>query len=270
MLLALSFLGTAWPLELLIKNELGIQYYLTQDNRYRKKDRRYSDMPPGYRFSMASGGEFFVTEQMGITFDALGNVLASRLDTAAFKMDRIRYRLAPGAVYELGGQRVSVDLEHDCIHAVDRLTLIGGSAYWTLVRLSFGSLDKAERPGSAGSDHRSGNFLKDIAYSVGAGLFLDKLFGQYTTHQNEYARYAHVQTRYNLESPYGQTFVGWKQEMWELRTRKYQYKGAIEAGWQLPGLRGGKAILQTGYTYLDQNRFDNEHSLWSVGLHLRN
>lgn len=266
-MMLLSGADAGWSMELNATGELGFQYYLTQDNRYKNKEPKYGDLLPGSRLLLSLGHEARVTQEARLFFDVDGQVLAARLDTAFFKMDRIRYALAAGARYSLSWSHwASLTILHDCIHAIDRRTLNDGSAFWTLVRLDLAS---------AGIDElRLGNptgryFRQGLDYSVGVGKFLDQSLAKYASHQNDYSRYAETVLRYSLAwGSWGLAYADWRQEFWDTRKGPLQYKGLTQVGVAVPGVRNGKAIINAGYSYLDQMRFDNEHSLWSIGLRL--
>lgn len=254
-----------------LESQGGLQarYYLTQDNRYSR-----SPWVPGYRLGFQYDTRLSVHPAIDLFFDVGSTTLISRPDTAAFLMDKVEYRVAPGVRISQWNHEASVLLSHECLHWLDRGRL-GGSIYWTLAQLDVGSGGAYERNLLTRATGRSAPSMHSLDYRVGVGTFLTNDAVRYVSRNSDYRKHAHVLLRYNLayrDRPL--FFADLRQDFWTadedpvIAQALRQYKGSARFNWVFP-TRHGIGVLFTEYTYLDQTPYLNEHSLWSVGIRLR-
>ena len=107
------------------------QYYLTQDNRF-------SQLPPGYRFAFSIDNLVYRTSLGHFFLNAADATVISRIDTAVIKLDKIRYRIKPGARAIGYRHESNLLLSHECIHQIDR-PRSGGSIFWNSVQANYGT-----------------------------------------------------------------------------------------------------------------------------------
>lgn len=248
---------------------LEMKYHLTQDNRY-------STRPwlPGYRLGFVYDSQFHLSNPFSLFFEAASLTLISRGDTSTFLMDRVQYRLAPGARLHVAGHEVSALLAHECVHWLDRGRR-GGSIFWNELQVNVGSQGAYDHNLAARAATRSAPARHALDYRLGTGTFLQGSSSKYIAQNQDYRRHAHTVLRYNLalrNRPVA--YLDWRQDFWMTADNprppqgRRQYKGGTQLGWVLP-TRRGVGVLFTEYTYLDQSPFLNEHSLWSVGVRLQ-
>lgn len=264
---AMAF-APASALDLESRGGLDYQFYLTQDSRYRELDDRGLELFPGHRLAVSVDNTLAFSDHTGITLDVTAQTHLARLDEEPFKLNKLHYRIAPGLRHAWGRHAGAALIAHECLHNIDRRSK-GGSVFWTLAYFEIESRGMDARtlaPSASPSPVRRQGGRQALDYRLGAGTYLDSETLSYVRQRNDLRRYAQLSLRYSLsQQAFPVLFTDWTQEVWSTETVRSQYKGTVRLNWIVPN-RGSTAVLYAGRTYLDQQRFNNEHSLWSVGF----
>jgi hypothetical protein len=234
------------------------QYYLTQDNRH-------SDMPPGYRFAFNIDNLFYRTDYGHWFVNVADATVISRQDTAVIKLDKIRYRIDPGFRFTETRYEGNVLLSHECIHRIDR-ERFGGSIFWNSVQGNFGTKGAYDHNLVSRVVERDFSLRNSLDYKLGADAYLFGPANAFIAQNHEYRGRAQALLRYNWALREKSAFYAdLRHDAWVTKDAEFQFRGTAQLNWILLS-RKSVGILFTEYTYLDQNPFENENSLWSVGV----
>lgn len=234
------------------------QYYLTQDNRY-------SDMPPGYRFAFNIDNLFYRTDKGHWFVNVADATVISRQDTAVIKLDKIRYRIDPGFRFTGHLREANLLLSHECIHRIDR-ERFGGSIFWNSLQGNFGTQGAYDHNLVARVVERDFSLRNSFDYKLGADAYLFGPANAFIAQNHEYRGHMQALLRYNWALREKSAFYAdLRHDLWATRDAELQFRGTAQLNWILLS-RKSVGILFTEYTYLDQNPFENENSLWSVGV----
>jgi hypothetical protein len=236
------------------------QYYLTQDNRF-------SELPPGYRFAFSIDNLIYRTSRGHFFVDLSNATVISRNDTAAIKLDKIRYRIDPGFRLVEPLYEANFLLSHECIHEIDR-GRAGGSIFWNSLQLNFGTKGAYDHNLVDRVVHRDFQLRNSLDFKVGADAYLFGDAKYFIAQNHEYRARTQALIRYNWALWKKSAFYAdIKQEAWLTAKANVQSKGGVQLNWILLS-RKSVGVLYTEYTYIDQNPFDNENALWSLGLRI--
>ena len=236
------------------------QYYLTQDNRF-------SEMDPGYRFAFSIDNLIYRTSRGHFFIDAANATVISRQDTAVIKLDKIRYRIDPG--FRLTEQRYEANflISHECIHQIDR-PREGGSIFWNSVQANFGTQGAYDHNLVARVVDRDFQLRNSLDYRVGTDAYFFGHASDFIAQNHDYRGHTQALVRYNWALWKSSAFYAdLKQDAWVTAKAHVQTKGTAQLNWILLS-RKSVGVLYTEYTYVDQNPFDNENSLWSLGVRI--
>ena len=236
------------------------QYYLTQDNRF-------SELPPGYRFAFSIDNLVYRTSRGHFFVNAANATVISRLDTAAIKLDKIRYRIDPGFRLVEPWYEANFLLSHECIHEIDRARN-GGSIFWNSLQVNFGTKGAYDHNLVDRVVHRDFQLRNSLDYKVGADAYLFGDAAYFIAQNHEYRAHTQAMIRYNWAMWKKSAFYAdIKQDAWLTAQADWQTRGAVQLNWILLS-RKSVGVLYTEYAYIDQNPFDNENSLWSLGARI--
>lgn len=238
----------------------SLVYYLTQTNRY-------SQMPPGYRFEFSLDNRIYEFEH-GHAFVNLDNAtVISRQDSAAVKLDKIRYKIEPGYRHIWPANEAALLVTHECIHQIDR-ERTGGSIYWNAIQLDYGTRGAYDRNMIARVVERDFQLRNSWDYAVSVEAFLFGDASVWIGQNHNYRANAQGLLRYNWSLWTNAAFyVDLRHQAWMDSDASLLQKGEIQLNWILLSRRSiGVIYLQ--YGYLDQNKFDNENRLLGLGFRI--
>jgi hypothetical protein len=261
-LLGASFTHVARAGELEFESSGGsyFQYYLTQDNRY-------SELAPGYRFAFSIDNLVYRTNRGHFYVDLANSTLIAREDTAAIKLDQIRYRIDPGFRWTEWQYEANLGISHECIHRIDRARE-GGSIFWNSVQGSFGTRGAYDHNLVGRVIERDFQLRNSWDYRVSGDLYLSGDSAWFIAQNHDYRAHTLALLRYNWALRDKSAFYAdLKQDFWVREGGRTQYKGSVQLNWILLSRRS-LGVLFTEYTFLDQDRFENENGLWSLGVRI--
>jgi hypothetical protein len=236
------------------------QYYLTQDNRF-------SDLPPGYRFAFSIDNLIYRTSQGHFFINAANATVISRQDSAVIKLDKIRYRIDPGFRLTEQWYEANFMLSHECIHQIDR-ERDGGSIFWNSLQANFGTKGAYDHNLVDRVVHRDFQLRNSLDYRVGVDAYLFGDASYFIAQNHDYRAHTQALLRYNWALWKKSAFYAdLKQDAWLTARARWQNKGSVQLNWILLS-RQSVGVLFTEYTYFDQNPFENEDALWSVGVRI--
>jgi len=236
------------------------QYYLTQDNRD-------SQLPPGYRFAFSIDNLVYQTALGHFFINAADATVISRSDTAAVKLDKIRYRIEPG--FRAVGYRheSNILLSHECIHEIDRARN-GGSIFWNSIQANYGTKGAYDYNMVERVVQRDFQLRNTLDYEVAGDAYLWGPANDFIAQNQDYRGHAQVLLRYNWALWEKSAFYAdLKEDEWVTAKATTQHRGMAQLNWILISQKS-VGVLFTEYTFLDQNPYDNENSLVSVGFRI--
>jgi hypothetical protein len=236
------------------------QYYLNQDNLY-------SEMPPGYRFAFSIDNLVYRTGPGHVYINLADATVISRQDTAVIKLDQIRYRIDPGFRWTEWQYEANLGLSHECIHRIDR-ERVGGSIFWNSVQASFGTKGAYDHNLVGRVVERDFQLRNSYDYRVAADAFLAGNEAWFVAQNHDYRGHLLGLLRYNWALREQSAFYAdLRQDLWLRENGSFQYRGTAQLNWILLS-RKSVGVLFVEHTFLDQNRFENENGLWSLGVRI--
>ncbi|MBK8804125.1 MAG: hypothetical protein IPN71_19120 [Fibrobacteres bacterium] len=230
-------------------------------------DRRFTDLPPGYRSDFKVWVDFFRWKGF-ISNWLIGNTtVASRFDSTAFQLSHIRYVLTPGYRYEFESWQISGLLLHECVHTVSRPEA-NGSVWWNSFQIGAGTK-------GAYHDHFVDSYRKAGAFpSLRLDGRLD--FGQFLyggrsvwigqNHDFRQEVFGLARLRLGSVGPFG-FFQDVEPHLWRASSGRIDQKWSLSTHMYLLG----KNNIVGGYARwipLDQNPHDNENGLGKIGFEI--
>jgi hypothetical protein len=236
------------------------QYYLNQDNRY-------SEMPPGYRFAFSIDNLVYRAGNGHVYLNAADATVISRQDTALIKLDQIRYRVDPGYRWTEWQYEASAGISHECIHRIDR-ERAGGSIFWNSVQASFGTKGAYDHNLVGRVVERDFSLRNSLDYRLTTDAYLHGNEAWFIAQNHDYRAHAAGLLRYNWALREQSAFYAdLRQDLWLRLGGGLQYRGTAQFNWILLS-RKSIGVLFVEHTFLDQNRFENEDGLWSLGVRI--
>lgn len=237
-----------------------LQYYVTQDNRY-------NPLPPGYRFAFSIDNLIYRTDAGHWFINASNSTLISRSDSTAVKLDMIRYRIEPG--FRLEGFRHEADflLSHECIHSIDK-SRADGSIFWNSLRADFGSKGAFDHNLISRVVERDFQMRNSIDWRLRGDVFFFGDWLYWVDQNHDYRAHAEGLIRYNLGLwRRSAVYADVRTRGWATAEGGFQAQSVVQANWIFLS-RKSVGVLFWEYTLLDQNRFENENSLASLGFRI--
>lgn len=235
-------------------------YYLTQENRY-------SQLPPGYRFDFSLDNQFYRFSHGHAFLNLANSTVISRHDTSLVQLDKIRYKLEPGYRHTWARSEASISLSHECLHNIDRERQ-NGSVFWNTTQLNWGTHGAFERNLISRVVQRDFQLRNswDFLLNLDVFFFGDALY--WIDQNHNYRGHASTLVRYNWALLQNMAFYAdLRHESWINANAEWEHKDKIQLNWILVSKKSiGMVFLE--YTILDQNPYDNEHSLWGLGFRI--
>ncbi len=239
------------------------QYYLTQDNRFNQSPV----LPPGYRFAFSidnlvyrnSIGHFFI--------NAADATIISRSDTSIIKLDKIRYRIEPG--FRAIGYRheSNILLSHECIHQIDR-PRAGGSIFWNSIQANYGTKGAYDYNMVERVVQRDFQLRNSWDYELMGDAYLFGHSNAFIAQNQDYRGHAGVKLRYNWALWEKSAFYAdLTEDEWVTAAGELQNRSMAQINWVLLSQKS-VGILYGEYTFRDENPYDNENSLVSIGFRI--
>lgn len=260
LVLGFACLSQAGELEFESSGGTYFQYYLTQDNRH-------SALPPGYRFAFSIDNLIYRTEAGHFFLNAANSTLISRHDSSAIQLDKIRYKIEPGFRASLDRHELHFLLSHECIHQIDRARQ-EGSIFWNTLQAKFGTLGAYDHNMIRRVVERDFQLRNSLDYSVAADAFLFGDAFSLIAQNHDYRARSQALLRYNWALWHRSAFYAdLKQSLWATSHGHWQYQGQAQLNWILLSKKSvGVFFLE--YTFFDQNPYENENSLLSLGVRI--
>ncbi len=260
--LGLGFISLSHAGEMEFESSGGtyFQYYLTQNNRH-------STLPPGYRFAFSIDNLIYRTEAGHVFLNAANSTLISRHDSSAIQLDKIRYKIEPGFRALLDRHEVHLLVSHECIHQIDRARQ-EGSIFWNTLQAKFGTLGAYDHNMIRRVVERDFQLRNSLDYSVTADAFLFGDAFPLIAQNHDYRARAQTLIRYNWALWHQSAFYAdLRQSLWATSQGSWQYQGLAQLNWILLSKKSiGVFFLE--YTFFDQNPYENENSLLSLGVRI--
>jgi hypothetical protein len=237
-----------------------LQYYLTQDNRY-------NPLPPGYRFAFSIENLVYRTDRGHWFLNAANSTLISRSDSTAVKLDMIRYKIEPGFRLELSRHEADFLLSHECIHQIDKANA-SGSVFWNALEADFGSAGAFDHNLIRRVVERDFQMRNSFDYRLRADAFLFGDWLYWVDQNHDYRGHLEGLLRYNWALwRRSAMYLDFRQRAWVTADGEWQAQSAAQVNWILLS-RKSVGVLFAEYTLWDQNPYENENSLFSLGLRI--
>lgn len=225
---------------------------------------RFAELAPGYR------ADFLIYTDLvsyrNVIFDLLAGATTSiaRLPDKPIKMDKIKYVLVPCFRYPFKKGLLDLRLLHECIHTISREE-ISGSTWWNSIQIGAGTKGAYHHHFIEKYNRREFSIRNslDLRYRVGLYLHGDaELIGS----NHDYLVDGSGLVRYHFGLFRNQTvFIDLANHLWIERDGIVTSKTTCEVNWVILAVHN-IATLFYSYCFQDDNPFDNEATLMSLGF----
>jgi hypothetical protein len=226
---------------------------------------RFEDLGPGYRSDIAVNTELFGYKDLIFDFLTAASTSIARLPETPVKLDKIRYTLTPELRYEFRKSLVTGSLFHECIHTLSRAEDTAGSTWWNVVQVGMGTKGAYSFYFIRRYDNRDFALRNSFDASINAGYYLHghaALIG----HNHEYAYDLSGLIRYHFGLFRNQTFfIDLTHHTWLDKNSKYTFKLTGEIDYVILAF-DNIATLFYSHCFIDENPYDNENSLGTIGF----
>jgi hypothetical protein len=220
---------------------------------------------PGYRSDLRLQVDFFRWGGLISELGLANSTVIEREDTSIFRLNRIRYTVAPGFRKEFESWIVHFEWFHESIHAIGRLDDGGGSVWWNSARVNFGTKG-AYQPFVVNRYQGDADRPERLDYKLQLGAFLYNQEPIVLARNNDYRYEESFMLRYHLgKSGRWGSFADVSQAYWVRAQGPSQQKWSATINLFVSG-RENLAGLYYTYVFWDDHPADNENYLGSVGF----
>jgi hypothetical protein len=225
---------------------------------------RFQELAPGYRADFLIYTDIISYKKFVFDFLAGATTSIARLPDQPIKMDKIKYVLVPSIRYPFRKTLVNVQLLHECIHTISREET-SGSAWWNSIQAGGGTKGAYHYHFIEKYNSRELSLRNSFDFKYTLGVYLHgkaELIGN----NHDYIVDGTGLLRYHLGLFRNQTiFLDLSNHLWIERDRDLTSKTSVEINWVILA-RCNIATIFCGYCIQDDNPFDNEANLLSIGF----
>jgi len=226
---------------------------------------KFGDLGPGYRSDLAVNTELIRYKNMYFDFLTAASTSIARLPETPVKLDKIRYTLTPELRYPFRKSVATLSLYHECIHTLSRAEDTAGSTWWNVVQGGFGTKGASSMYLIQKYDNRDFSLRNSFDANINIGYYLQgkaALIG----HNNNYRYDASGLIRYHFGLFRNQTiFVDVNHHLWYSKDDKITAKLSGEINYVILA-SDNIATLYYNHCFIDDNPYDNEYSLGTLGF----
>jgi hypothetical protein len=226
---------------------------------------KYGDLGPGYRSDLAVNTELIGYNDLIFDFLTAASTSIARLPETPVKLDKIRYTLMPELRFSLRKSVIAGALYHQCIHTLSREEDSSGSTWWNVAQLGFGTKGAYSFYFIQKYNNRDFTLRNSFDVNVNAGYYLHgkaALIG----HNHDYLYDLSGLVRYHFGLFRNQTvFIDVNHHFWMSKDEKITAKVSGEINWVVLAF-DNIATVYYNHCFIDENPYDNEYSLGSMGF----
>lgn len=226
---------------------------------------KFGDLGPGYRSDLAVNTEFFRYNSCSFDFLTAASTSIARLPETPVKLDKIRYTLTPQLRYSLKKTVATLSLYHQCIHTLSRAEKPSGSTWWNVVQGGFGTKGAHAFYLIQRYNNRDFGLRNAFDAFVNVGYYLHgeaPLIGN----NHQYLSDLSGLLRYHFGLFRNQTiFTDVIYHFWYDKQMTITAKATVEVNYVILAY-DNIATLYYNHCLIDQNPYDNEFSLGTIGF----
>lgn len=226
---------------------------------------RFEDLGPGYRSDIDVDIELLGYKDLIFDFLTAASTSIARLPETPVKLDKIRYSLMPELRYEMRKSLITGSLFHECIHTISRAEDTSGSTWWNVVQVGAGT--KGAYPFYFIQKYNNRDFALRNSFDalINAGYYLHgraPLIG----HNQDYAYDLSGLIRYHFGLFRNQTiYIDLNHHTWCDKYDKFTVKISGEIDYVILAF-DNIATLFYSHCFIDENPYDNENSIGTLGF----
>ncbi|MBL8025676.1 MAG: hypothetical protein JNL74_04660 [Fibrobacteres bacterium] len=226
---------------------------------------KFGELGPGYRSDLAVNTEMVSYKELTFDFLTAASTSIARLPETPVKLDKIIYTLTPQLRYSFRKSLATVSLYHQCIHTLSREEKPGGSTWWNVLQGGFGTKGAYSFHLIQKYNNRDFSLRNSFDVNLNAGYYFRgdaALIGN--NHNYKYDVSGLV--RYHLGLFRNQTiFFDINHHFWYSMDDKVTAKISGEVNYVILAF-DNIATLYYNHCFVDDNPYDNEHSLGTLGF----
>jgi hypothetical protein len=226
---------------------------------------KFGDLGPGYRSDLNVNTELISYKNLYFDFLTAASTSIARLPETPVKLDKIRYTLTPELRYPFRKSVATLSLYHECIHTLSRDEDSSGSTWWNVVQGGFGTKGAYSMYFIQKYNNRDFSLRNSFDAHINVGYYLQgkaALIG----HNHNYTYDVSGLVRYHLGLFRNQTiFFDVNHHFWYSRDNKITAKISGEIDYVILAY-DNIATLYYNHCFVDENPYDNEYSLGTIGL----
>jgi hypothetical protein len=228
---------------------------------------KYGDLEPGYRSDLMINTEFFGYNNLIFDFLTIASTSIASTPERPIAMDKIRYTLTPELRYTLRKSIITVSLYHECIHTLSRAEDSSGSTWWNATQIGAGTKGAYSFYFIQKYNNRDFSLRNSFDANFNASYYLHgqaPLIG----HNHEYKYDISGLVRYHFGLFRNQTIcIDVNHHFWYSRNGKITAKISGEINYVILAF-DNIATLYYNHCITDENPYDNEYSLGTLGFKL--
>ncbi|MBN1603472.1 MAG: hypothetical protein JW915_17815 [Chitinispirillaceae bacterium] len=226
---------------------------------------KYGDLGPGYRSDIMINSTLVSYKELAFDFLMAASTSIARLPKTPIKMDKIRYIITPTLRYSLTKSVFTGSLYHQCIHTLSREEKEDGSTWWNAIQVGWGTKGAYSNYFIQKYNNRDFSLRNSFDVTINAGYYLHgkaALIGN----NHDYVSDLSGLIRYHFGIFRNRTiFIDTQYHLWYDRSKNTTLKILAEVNYVILAFEN-IATVYFSHCIIDQNRYDNEYSLGSLGV----
>jgi hypothetical protein len=226
---------------------------------------KYGDLGPGYRSDLSVNSELIGYKNVIFDFLTAASTSIARKPETPVKLDKIRYILTPELRYALRKSVLIGTLYHQCIHTLSRAEDSSGATWWNVVQLGYGTKGAYPFYFIQKYNNRDFSLRNSFDANFNIGYYLHgkaALIG----HNHDYKYDLSGLMRYHFGLFRNQTiFIDVNHHFWLSTKGKITAKLSGDVNYVILAFDNIAAVYYN-HCFVDENPYDNEYSLGSIGF----
>lgn len=228
---------------------------------------KFGDLGPGYRSDLMINTELFGYNNLIFDFLTVASTSIASTPEQPITLDKIRYTLTPELRYTLRKSILTGSLYHQCIHTLSRAEDTSGSTWWNVLQIGAGTKGAYSFYFIQKYNNRDFTLRNSYDVNLSAGYYLHgqaPLIG----HNHDYKYDISGLVRYHLGLFRNQTIcIDINHHFWYSEDNKITAKISAEVNYIILAF-DNIATLYYSHCIIDENPYDNEYSLGTLGFKL--
>ncbi len=226
---------------------------------------RYSEFIPAYRSDLSLYMDLFQYRNLIFHIHTANTTTIAESPDTPFKLDRIRYTIAPGFRYITNRWILQGQIFHECIHKISQEE-INGAVWWNTFQIGAATKGSSYFYLSDKYVHRDFSLRQSFDCSFFINYYWHGDFSRWVGQNHNYSLDIYGRLRYHdiilKEIPF---YLDLPYHIWLDKQNDITYKFGTSLNFVLPA-KFNMSVIHCTYYFKDDNPHDNENGLFYAGL----